>query len=45
LANSPRFVDIERVADTGSGTPPIVDLGAYEVQAAAHSVYLPVITR
>ncbi|HOW73363.1 MAG TPA: right-handed parallel beta-helix repeat-containing protein [Phycisphaerae bacterium] len=25
-----RFVDIPEVADTGAGTPPIVDMGAYE---------------
>lgn len=30
LDGSPRFVDIAAVADTGSGTPPIVDMGAYE---------------
>lgn len=29
----PRFVDDEVTADTGSGTPPIVDMGAYEYQA------------
>jgi uncharacterized repeat protein (TIGR01451 family) len=27
---NPRFVDWPLVADTGSGTPPIVDMGAYE---------------
>ncbi len=27
----PRFTDILSVPDTGSGTPPIVDIGAYEV--------------
>jgi autotransporter-associated beta strand protein len=30
LAGNPRFVDVPGVADTGSGTPPIVDMGAYE---------------
>ena len=30
LAGSKRFVDAPDVADTGSGTPPIVDMGAYE---------------
>jgi len=29
---SPRFVDDPGVADTGSGTPPIVDMGAHEFQ-------------
>jgi predicted outer membrane repeat protein len=30
LDNQPRFVDIPTVADTGNGTAPIVDMGAYE---------------
>jgi predicted outer membrane repeat protein len=30
LAGNPRFYDDPSVADTGSGTPPIVDMGAYE---------------
>lgn len=30
-----RFVDILEVTDTGSGSAPIVDMGAYEVQAPA----------
>ncbi len=30
LAGDPRFVDDPDVPDTGSGTPPIVDMGAYE---------------
>ncbi len=30
LAGNPRFVDEPLVADTGSGLPPIVDMGAYE---------------
>jgi len=30
LAGMLRFVDIPAVVDTGSGTPPIVDMGAYE---------------
>ena len=30
LDGNPRFVDITAVTDTGSGTPPIVDMGAYE---------------
>lgn len=32
LVGNPRFVDIPTVVDTGNGTPPIVDMGAYEVQ-------------
>jgi len=31
LDGNSRFVDIPTVPDTGSGTPPIVDMGAYEV--------------
>jgi uncharacterized repeat protein (TIGR01451 family) len=33
LDSNLRFVDIPDVTDTGNGTPPIVDMGAYEVQA------------
>ncbi|HJR80936.1 MAG TPA: choice-of-anchor Q domain-containing protein [Anaerolineales bacterium] len=32
LVGNPRFKNISSVADTGNGTPPIVDLGAYEAQ-------------
>lgn len=32
LDGNPRFVDIPSIPDTGNGTPPIVDIGAYEVQ-------------
>ncbi len=32
LDGNPRFVDIPAVPDTGYGTPPIVDMGAYEAQ-------------
>jgi autotransporter-associated beta strand protein/predicted outer membrane repeat protein len=35
LANHPRFVDDPNTPDTGSGTPPLVDMGAYEVQQSA----------
>jgi len=31
FGGNPRFVDDPYKADTGSGTPPIVDMGAYEV--------------
>ena len=30
LDGLPRFVDVPGVPDTGAGTPPIVDMGAYE---------------
>jgi autotransporter-associated beta strand protein len=30
LAGNPRFVDVPGVVDTGSGTAPLVDMGAYE---------------
>jgi hypothetical protein len=33
LARLPRFVDDPDTPDTGFGTPPIVDMGAYEYQA------------
>ena len=32
LAGKPRFVDIALTPDTGAGTAPIVDIGAYETQ-------------
>jgi predicted outer membrane repeat protein len=51
LDGGPRFVDVPSVPDTGNGTPPIVDMGAYEhsVIAAAPTmqrllIYLPVVT-
>jgi hypothetical protein len=40
LAGKPRFADLPSIIDTGVGTPPIVDMGAYEVQ---NRVYLPVV--
>ncbi len=42
LDGRPRFVDIPGVPDTGSGTPPIVDMGAYEVQ---NPLCLPLVLR
>jgi hypothetical protein len=33
LDNNPRFVDDPSVTNTGAGTPPLVDMGAYEWQA------------
>jgi hypothetical protein len=31
LAGNPRFLDVPFTPDTGSGSPPIVDMGAYEL--------------
>ncbi len=42
LDGNPRFVDIPTAPNTGNGTPPIVDMGAYEVQVR---IYLPVVLR
>ncbi|MFN2270490.1 MAG: choice-of-anchor Q domain-containing protein [Anaerolineae bacterium] len=38
----PRFTDLPGVTDTGIGSPPIVDMGAYEVQLCA---YLPLVVK
>ena len=35
LDGNPRFVDDTGTDDTGSGDPPIVDMGAYEFQGAS----------
>jgi hypothetical protein len=43
LAGLARFYDVSAVADTGLGTAPIVDLGAYEVNP--YWMYLPMILR
>jgi hypothetical protein len=43
LDGAARFVDVEGVADTGNGSAPVVDMGAYE--AAFWSVYLPLVLR
>ncbi len=37
-----RFVDIPTILDTGNGTPPIVDMGAYEARL---KVFLPLVVR
>jgi predicted outer membrane repeat protein len=37
LDGNPRFVDDPATADTGNGTPPIVDMGAYEFQPVGHA--------
>jgi hypothetical protein len=42
LDRKPRFVDIPNVPDTGRGTPPIVDMGAYETQFWGR-IYLPLV--
>ena len=42
LAGRPRFVDVPSVVDTGSGTPPIIDMGAYEKQL---TFFLPLVLR
>jgi hypothetical protein len=43
LAGLPRFIDISGIPDTGNGTPPIVDMGAYETLAT--NFYLPLVLR
>ena len=35
LAGNPRFVDDPATPDTGNGLPPIVDMGAFELQVAS----------
>lgn len=44
LDGSPRFVDILSIPNTGSGTPPIVDMGAYEAQVTLdHHLFVPLV--
>jgi len=38
-----RFVNTHSVPDTGNGSPPIVDMGAYDTPVLPFFVYLPVI--
>jgi len=47
LDGNPRFVDIPTAPDTGNGTPPIVDMGAYEAQVEEpwYWIYLPLVLR
>ena len=46
LAGAPRFVDIAHFPDTGSGTAPLVDMGAWEVQVyTLHQLFLPLTMR
>ena len=41
LDQAPRFVDDPGMADTGNGTPPIVDMGAYEFQEQSDTLSVP----
>jgi hypothetical protein len=41
LDGNPRFVDEPRVPDSGAGTPPIVDMGAYERQLEPVTITVP----
>jgi len=43
LDGNPRRVDVPDVPDTGNGTAPIVDMGAYE--ASFYKIYLPLVVR
>jgi len=43
LSGGPRFVDVPSAPDTGAGTPPIVDLGAFE--EAGDQLFLPLVIR
>jgi len=43
LGGQPRFVDVRSVPDTGVGTRPIVDMGAFEFQF--QQVLLPLVRR
>ncbi len=42
LSGASRFVDILAIPDTGLGIPPLVDMGAYEVQI---TILLPLVWR
>ena len=44
LDGNPRFVDMPLVTDTGVGTPPIVDMGAYEAYEDAETPTVSSIT-
>jgi predicted outer membrane repeat protein len=45
LDGNPRLVDCAGRSDTGSGTPPLVDMGAYEVDYEVFVLHLPLICR
>jgi len=42
---APRFVDIPYLPDKGSGTPPLVDMGAYEAQVPEHQYFLMLVAK
>lgn len=44
LAGRPRFVDVLDVADTGAGTAPLVDIGAYEATNPPTNIALSKLT-
>ncbi len=44
-AGLPRFVDVPTVPDTGIGTPPIIDMGAYEFFVDVLKIFLPLVVR
>jgi hypothetical protein len=45
LDGKPRFVDVLSIPNTGDGTPPIVDMGAYEVWVVSYYVFVPLVSR
>jgi hypothetical protein len=45
LDGNPRRANVPSVPDTGYGTPPIVDMGPYEVLGPVSRFFLPIITR
>ena len=46
LDGNARFYDDTAVTDTGSGTAPIIDMGAYERQSGSWTIlYLPIVTK
>jgi hypothetical protein len=42
---APRFVDIPYLPDKGIGTPPVVDMGAYEAQVPEHQYFLMLVPK
>lgn len=45
LDGNSRFVDIPDIPDRSQGSPPVVDMGAYEVQPLSYRLHLPLILR
>jgi predicted outer membrane repeat protein len=45
LEDNPRRLDITSIADTGAGTAPIVDFGAYETQSVTYCIFIPLVLR